>query len=141
MLLGGMLQAQTAAEMDAILDSRSISCGQVARFVLQAVDIFAPEGRAFEYARENAWLSPKTAEDAPIKLGELARLIMGAFELKGSFLYRLFPGPRYALRELVYRQHISGAADPSRPVSGEDFLQILESVLNAAGRAEVGGLK
>jgi hypothetical protein len=66
-------------------------------------------------------------------MGELSYLLMGAFDLKGSFLYRMFPGPRYAFRELSYRRIIAGGADPSRFVSGDYFLRILGNVLSLTG--------
>jgi hypothetical protein len=55
---------------------------------------------------------------------------MKAFGLKGSFLYKIAPGPRYSFRELQYRRLLPANADPSRPVSGKLLLQILGNVLS-----------
>jgi hypothetical protein len=41
-------------------------------------------------------------------------------------MYRLFPGSRYAHREMTGRGFIEGRAYPGQNVSGEQFLRILE---------------
>jgi hypothetical protein len=130
------LHAQTAAQIDAILDSPGVSREDAARFVLLAAGILSPEeaGRAFRIAQENNWL--QGAENTPIKLGELSFLVMKSFGLKGSFLYKIAPGPRYGFRELQYRRLIPSNADPSRPVPGKLLLQILGNVLSATGEGE-----
>jgi hypothetical protein len=86
----------------------------------------AAEGSAaYALARERGWLSDG---EGSIRLGELCFLIMKAFEFEGSFLYTLFPGPRYAFRELDYLKLIPGRGDPARKVSGEELLRILGKV-------------
>jgi hypothetical protein len=54
---------------------------------------------------------------------------MKAFNIKGGFMYSLFPGPRYGYRELVYRKIIRGRAYSAMPVSGERLLRIIGRVL------------
>jgi hypothetical protein len=66
-------------------------------------------------------------------MGELSYLFMQAFRLEGSVLYRLFPGPRYAYRELVYRRFIPPPGDPAKRVTGHEFFQVLGSVLRVSG--------
>jgi outer membrane protein OmpA-like peptidoglycan-associated protein len=131
--LGG-LQAQTAAEMDAMLEARTVSFARASRFVLAAADVAdeRPEA-AYALALEKGWLPKKAAPDSPVRLGELCFLIMKAFNIEGSFLYALFPGPRYAFRELDYLKLIPGRRDPSLLVSGERVLQILEMALHYTG--------
>jgi hypothetical protein len=58
---------------------------------------------------------------------------MRAFNIPGSFLYALFPGPRYAFRELDYLDLIPGRKDPAAKVSGERLLIILGRVLSHTG--------
>jgi outer membrane protein OmpA-like peptidoglycan-associated protein len=55
--------------------------------------------------------------------------------MKGSFLYALFPGPRYAFRELDYLRLIPGRRDPALRVSGEELLLFL-TMTAAYGEAE-----
>jgi outer membrane protein OmpA-like peptidoglycan-associated protein len=123
------LRAQTAAELDALLETRSLSFAQAARFTLVMAAILderSPAGDAFVLARERGWLPEKAEAGGPIKMGELCFLVMKAFNIKGSFLYALFPGPRYAFRELVYRKLVTGRRDPSLKVTGEELLRMLE---------------
>jgi outer membrane protein OmpA-like peptidoglycan-associated protein len=54
---------------------------------------------------------------------------MNAFDINGSFLYALFPGPRYAFRELDYLRLIPGRRDPALRVSGEELLRMLDMVM------------
>ena len=115
-LAPAFLQAQTAAELDAVLESAAINCRDAAWFVYSSAAMektteaeaaskteAAPEtaaivvnspAAAFEWAMNNGWLPKKAAPDDPIKLGSLSFLVMKAFNIKGGLLYRIFPGPR-----------------------------------------------
>jgi outer membrane protein OmpA-like peptidoglycan-associated protein len=132
LLTGGAVGAQTAAEMDALLETPAVNFAQASRFVLAAaeypVGADPAAGTAYALALEKGWLPKKAAPDKPLKLGELCFLIMKALDIKGSFLYALFPGPRYAFRELDYLRLIPGRRDPGLRVSGEELLRMLEMV-------------
>ena len=54
---------------------------------------------------------------------------MDAFDLPGGIMYRLFPGPRYATREIAYQGFIRGSTLPGRPVSGREVINILRRVM------------
>jgi hypothetical protein len=126
LIAGGALQAQTAAEMDDILASGAINFAQASRFVLAAADVADEQAEtAYALAFEKGWLPKKAAPDHPVRAGELCFLIMNAFDIEGSFLYALFPGPRYAFRELNYLRLIPGRRDPALAVSGEELLLFL----------------
>jgi hypothetical protein len=132
------LAAQTAAELDAALESGALTCGQAARFALASVENPPfPEPRseeeAFNQAKTGGWLPGGAAAYDPVRLGELSYLLMRAFDLKGGLMYTLFPGPRYALRSLVSRSIIQGPADPAMTVSGERFLLILGNLAALRG--------
>jgi hypothetical protein len=135
-LPGGLLHGQTAAEMDELLDSRKITWAQACRFVLPAaeqIDVHSAPSAAYALAREKGWIAEKAGEDNPVRTGELAFLIMNAFGIHGSVLYTLFPGPRYAYRQLNYLGLIPGSKDPALPVSGERLVQILGRLLEYRG--------
>jgi outer membrane protein OmpA-like peptidoglycan-associated protein len=123
---GGLLRAQTAAEMDDLLASGEVTAAQASRFVLAAADVAdeSPEA-AYALAREKGWLPKKAAPDQPVRVGELCFLLMNAFDIPGSFLYALFPGPRYAFREFEYLRLLPGRRDPGLRVSGEELLLFL----------------
>ena len=134
LIIPGFLPAQTAAELEAVLDDPAISYSQAARFVMAASGGSADE--AFESAAARRWLPRGASADDPIRLGALSHLLMKAFGLKGGMMYAIFPGPRYAYRSMVSRSFIQGSSDPAMIVSGERFLLILGNVLDAAGGEE-----
>jgi hypothetical protein len=134
-LLSAPLYAQTAAELENILCAQAVSCGQAARFVLQAAEIASPQdaARAFAFAAERSWLPQKTEAEKHITLAELSSLIMKAFNMKSGVMYAMLPGLRYGYRSLISRSFIQGDADPAMTVNGDRFLLILGNVLSAAG--------
>jgi hypothetical protein len=143
LLFPALLPAQTAAELDAVLESPAVTYAQAARFVLACLDIPAAhtpagktEAEAFAAATVRGWLPPKAAPGNPAPLGDLSFLIARAFNIRGGFMYALIPGPRYAFRALAGRSLIQGAADPAMTVSGERFLHILGNALAYAGGEE-----
>ncbi|MDR2021214.1 MAG: hypothetical protein LBQ14_10680 [Treponema sp.] len=92
--------------MDVLLESNEVSFAQAARFTLVSADLLdevSTAAEAYALALEKDWLPANARADKPVKLGELCFLIMNAFGRKGSFLYALFPGPRYAFRELDWK--------------------------------------
>jgi hypothetical protein len=128
-----LLSAQTAERLDALLDSAQATYAGAALIVLPAAGLagedVSPEAVFAEALARG--LLPRGAEPGgAIRLGELAFLIMGAFEMKGGLLCALFPGKRYAYRELVYRRLIQGRNDPALTVSGERLLRILGRALD-----------
>jgi hypothetical protein len=136
MLLTGGLHGQTAADMDELLDSGEITWAEACRFVLPASgagNANASAHEAFALAQQNGWLPKGAAADGPVKLGGLSFLVMKSFSIKGSLLYTLFPGPRYAYRQLDYLGLLPGPRDPALKVSGERLLQILGRVLDYRG--------
>ena len=135
LMLPGFLPAQTAAELEAVLQTPALSCAQAAWFVLSASaenDAPAAAEAAFTQAASQGWLKNAQADD-PITLGKLSFLIMRAFDLKGGMMYALFPSPRYAYRSMISRSFIQGSSDPAMTLSGDRFLLILGKVLSAHG--------
>ncbi|MDR1908887.1 MAG: hypothetical protein LBQ35_03110 [Spirochaetaceae bacterium] len=135
----GLLNAQTAERLDAILDTAEVTYAMAAFVVLPAAGILSGDSSpdaAFAEAAERNYL-PANAEAAGIiRLDELSFLIMQAFGMKSGFLYALAPGSRYAYRELVYRKLIQGRNDPALAVSGERLLRIIGRVLDYRGDGE-----
>ncbi|MDR2158547.1 MAG: hypothetical protein LBP23_00600 [Treponema sp.] len=141
-LLPALLAAQTASDMDLLLDTEELSYGQAAWIVMEAAEVLVAgeqdRAEAFRTARRWGWLPRQARMEDPIPLRELSLLVMEAFRLRGGIMYSLFHTGRYAHRELVYRQFIQGRADPGRRVSGERLLRILGRVLSYTGEAAGG---
>jgi hypothetical protein len=126
--------AQTAAEMDELLDSQEISYAQAARFVLAASDPSMEKlsaGEAFGRAQKAGWIPGDADPEKPLTWSGLSLLIMKSFKKGGGALYTLFSNPRYAYRELEYNRLLPAGSDPGFPVSGEALLYILHQA--AAG--------
>ena len=134
--------AQTAAEMDALLETEAVSVSAAARFTLGSVELLPQglsggeaESAAYGAALSRGWV--KGAPEDAITLQEAAYLIMKAFELKGGIMYSLLQSPRYAYREMIYRKLIQGRNYANMQVSGWRFLQIIGRALNYAGEREL----
>ncbi|MDR2160019.1 MAG: hypothetical protein LBP23_08140 [Treponema sp.] len=137
LLLSGPLSAQTAALLDAVLESKQVTFSQAAEIILPAAGLLDPDAgpeAAFEGARE--WFPRRASRDDPITMGELSHLVMKSFGLSGGFLYALFPGPRYACRALAWRRFLPLRADPYRTVTGGELLYITGRVLSLAGEPD-----
>jgi hypothetical protein len=135
LVTAGTGYAQTARIMDTLLETRILTYGQAAQFAFSAADIMkdmaSPEA-AFAEAQKRGWIPASAGSMYPVKFDKAAFLLMKAFDLKGGLFYRLFPGPRYAYRELVYRRIIQGPVDSSTTISGEEYLNILGRILELA---------
>jgi hypothetical protein len=123
---------QTAAEMESLSGAREITCAQAAYFVLAAALEDPPQNpqAAFGMALEQGCLPANSKSNGSITMGGFSLLLMKAFNIKGGLMYRLFPVGRYAYREMNSRGFIEGRSYSTFTVSGEQFLRILENVLN-----------
>lgn len=123
------LPAQTAAELDGLLESSKVTCSQAAKFVLASAGSESDD--PFGQAVSSGWLPKKASPDKPINMGSLSLLMMKAFKIRGGVLYSIVKGPRYAYRAMVNRSFFApGATDPGMTMNGERFLLILGNVLS-----------
>jgi hypothetical protein len=132
-----LLYAQTAAEIEKLLETKAVSYARAAWLVLEAADMSgsfensAPEG-AFNFAAQQGWLPKKAAPQDKASLEGISLLIMRSFGIKGGLFYSLAKNPHYAYREMVYKDIIQGRSNPQMPVSGELLLFLVNRVLSRA---------
>ncbi|MDR3020696.1 MAG: hypothetical protein LBU66_07320 [Treponema sp.] len=126
------LSAQTAEELESLLQTPAVTCEQAAMFVLGNATESDAADDLYQSAVSSGWLN-NTEADAPITLDKLSFLIMKAFDIKGGLMYSLFPGPRYAYRTMTSRNFLQGITDPAMTISGDEFLLVLGRVLNEQG--------
>jgi hypothetical protein len=128
-----MLPAQTVVhEMDALLDSEAVTWAEAARFVLPAAGVALTDTAwAFEAARERGWLPRNAEAQRAVNFAGVSFLLMKAFDLSGGVLYSLFPSPRYAYRELVYKGILQGPQDRSWKVSGSRLITLIGRTLDS----------
>jgi hypothetical protein len=123
-----------ARDMDALLDSEAVTWAEAARFVLPAAGVEAADAaRAFAAASERGWLPKKAEPSGAADFAGVSFLLMKAFDLSGGILYSLFPGPRYAYRELVYKGILRGPLDRSWKVSGFHLITLIGRTLESGG--------
>lgn len=131
--VGMPLAAQSNQLLDQLLDEPQAHFGDVAYMTLVAAkllpDTVTPE-QALQTLEQQGWKITILAADAPISLGDYSYMLMKAFKLSGGILYSLFPGPRYACRELGFRKIIPSDARPLRNVSGEEAVRILGNTMS-----------
>ena len=129
LVTSSLVFSQSAADMEQLLASNSVTYEQAAWFILQAADIpISRPQAAFSHAAENNWLPAGAKPDNEAALDSVSLLIMQAFDLKGGIFYSEFKNPRYAYRELLYKSIIQGRVDPGMAVSGEYLLYLLGRV-------------
>ena len=126
------LSAQSNELINALLDEAEADFGKAVYLALTAGALI-PEDASVEEAlaelNARQWnIGEKTAED-PMNLGEYAYLLMRIFDVQGGLMYRLFPGPRYAARELAFREIVRGDPSPGRALSGEEAMRILGALM------------
>jgi hypothetical protein len=130
------LSAQsTAVEIETLLNTKAVSYGQAARFVLEAAGTLitdSPE-EAFYHAVRQRWLPANSRADDNARLDAVSLLLMRSFEMKGGIFYSLTKNSHYAYMELVYNDVILGRHDPAMPVSGAKLLFYVSRILAMRG--------
>ena len=142
LLLPSFAFTQTAAELDTLLETKTVTVQLMARFILGSAELL-PQGlygdtaqtAAYEMALSNGWTKKSATDFATLK--DTAFLIMNVFDFKGGLFYSIFQSPRYAYRELLYKRIIQGRSDPSMTVSGDRLLQIIGRALTFSGENEL----
>jgi len=129
------LSAQTAVEIETLLNIQALSYGQAARFVLKAADAaeLLDTADAFRFAADQRWLPANAAAGDGATLQGVSLLIMRSFGMKGGLFYSAFKNPHYAYREMLYQDIIQGRADPDMAVSGEMLLFLVNRVIARQG--------
>lgn len=131
--------AQSNAFIDNVVTGEGISAGQAAYLVLVASDNIGEDAdaiRAFELLGQLKWLPPGLTVDKKISHAEYSYILIKAFGIKGGIFYSLFPGPRYAYRELRHLVVIQGSTDPDMPVSGTEAMRMIGRIFDVKGVRE-----
>ncbi len=126
------LCAQSNQLLDQLLDEPQALFGDVVYMTLAAAKIVpdtATPAEAIQSLQQQGWKVEMLPSDAPVSLGTYSYLLMKAFKRSGGIFYSLFPGPRYACRELGYLKVIPADARPLRSFSGEEAVRILGRML------------
>ena len=131
-LVSGVLGAQQEAVVDELLQQKEASFGNAMYLVLAASELVPGDAsvqEALDYLAQAGWGIPSKTADEPVTLGELCHATMQSFGIAGGLFYAIFPGPRYAARELKYLDFYLGSYACSRLPSGAEVLRILGKAL------------
>ena len=123
--------------MDSILSEEMLSYGSASYVLLTGTGVLGDDATIQEAAGKMAQQFPDSALEwnEPVNLGHFSYMIMNAYGIGGGIMYRIFPGPRYALRELRFKKIIQERAYSTMDISGERALRIVGRVLD---REEAG---
>jgi hypothetical protein len=129
----GPLMAQSVSDdaiIDQLLSQSSVTWGNAAWLVGRSTGAFAdavtPEV-ASDKAILAAWGPLGRSPDSTVNTAEYSQLLVQALKIPGGLMYSLFPSPRYAYRELIFRKLIPAAVQPDETVSGEQAMRYLQS--------------
>jgi hypothetical protein len=132
-LVGSLLFAQSAGEIDNLLSSQAVTWADACRWVYAAAGVFpfeasVPEIVVYALAEKHIPHDAGLGENEYIDLKGLSKLAMDAYHIKGGIMYRLFRRRRYAYRELMYLGLLRYDDDPADIVSGQRLFQILRAM-------------
>ena len=117
--------------IDGILKQKNISWGNASWLVGRAVETIgeglSPSDAAAKAAAAG-WGPAGLSPEARLNLKSYSLMLVKAFSLPTGLMYKLFPGPRYAFRELVFRRILPPTLPPDGTLSGEAAMRYLQAV-------------
>lgn len=125
--------SQSNTIIDEIFAQQQIQFGHAAYMVLTAAGRLpenATTSDAVTFLELQNWGFASITPSSIITLGDYSNLLMRSFDLSGGLLYSLFPGNRYALRELVYLRAVNLPVWPAKEINGEEALRILTKIID-----------
>ena len=126
---------QSNTVIDAILGEDVATAQSAAYLALTSAGLVADDATpagALRTARDQGWIGDRSDSD-PVTFGEYAHLMMRAHGVPGGLMYLVFPGPRYAAREFVYRGWSPERRSPGDSMSGEFMVRVTGNMLEMVG--------
>ena len=134
LLAGGFAFGQSNEILDTVLAQEALVTEYGAYLVFTASGVL-PDDADIDLAAdlleelEDEWKLKGYSPETPITLGQYSYLITRAFVIKEGLFYRLFPGPRYAVRDLAFLGIVREHPNAGRTLSGEEAVRILGNTL------------
>jgi hypothetical protein len=134
----GIALGQSADRIDAILESPGLSIGEAAYLATLSAEMIDPRQdgaaaigmlRALALGAEHRDRYAERDLESDATLGDFSYMLMLSHDLSGGFWYGLFPGPRYALREMRWRGLVNGQNYALQPLDGERALRMITRIL------------
>ncbi len=133
LLTAGIAAAQSSTRVDRILARVSIDNRSAAYLAVASANLIDPDDSgtvALEVLGDLGFNVESLDPDEPARLADFAYMLMLAHDLPGGIMYSLFPGPRYAYRDMRHERLIRGSGDPGEPFSGRRAMRIVGRVLS-----------
>jgi hypothetical protein len=113
--------------MDAVLAEERLSFASASYLILSEARLIDEGATAEDAARALAARIPGIDANPArtVTLGEYAWYLMKVNGMTGGLMFRVAPGPRYALRELKFLEIVQGRAFTRMPLSGERAARIM----------------
>jgi hypothetical protein len=131
--------AQSNEMVDALLNQDAARLDTAGYLLLAAggvVDENSDAEQAFLALKRQGWIPMSAKPEDSLTADTLALITMKALKLDGGVMYSILPIPRYAYRELVFKEVMTSSASPGRIVSGEEVLRVLRLALDLKGGAK-----
>ncbi len=133
------LWGQSAEQLDGIQEQPNVNYGSAAYIVAVSSGMIEAEqdGEAALEALSDAGFDAESVDpDENARLDDFAHMRMLAHDLPGGVMYTLFPGPRYAYRELRHEELFTGGGDPGEYFTGTRAMRIVRRVMDLAEELE-----
>lgn len=140
-ILPPVVVGQSNERIDELLQQVPAEQGHTAYMVLTTAGILSDQVSAvgaFRHAQQLGFLAQDSSPEDPVSFGLFAYLLLQTFEIPGGAMYRAFPGPRYAAREVVAQGWSRQRRTPRERIDGETVMRILSVYYN---QAEQGGAR
>lgn len=131
-ILTAPLTAQSSEKLSELIATEKATYGQAAylsEVYSGEIDESASMEEAVQRLIDKNMLKSGTSPSEKIPLSELSLICAKTAGIKGGLFYTLFPGPRYALRELKAKGIIPALKDPSARVTGREMIAAFNGVL------------
>lgn len=127
----GTAFTQSNQLLDELLKQEKALYGHAVYLILTATDSISDDSTisdAVEFIARNKPKMKTFGPENPLRAGLFAHLTMQFFKIKGGLFYSLFPGARYALREMIFRGYINSKITMYQYISGFQVVQIIGNV-------------
>ncbi|MCR5217933.1 hypothetical protein [Treponema sp.] len=128
LLLSGLIFAQSADKMTEVLESDKVTLGQASYFIATAsgkIQDTESEEDAVKVMKAIQFADADADPSQYISVKDLSWMLVCTWKIEGSLMLKLFPGPRYACKQLKADGILNDFDDPDSIPDGHRFFNIL----------------
>jgi hypothetical protein len=132
-VVAGGVYTQSNDIIDEVLSKETIDFGSAAYLTMTAAGLVpetADTETVLRVLNDQKWGFETLKAGDSLTIGDYSHLLMKAFEIPGGLWFSLFPGSRYALREMLYKGIVSQPVWPGKLLRGDEAVRILLKVID-----------